>query len=253
MFVEKIFLTPMKRDLRQSQDGELLIEGKRLAVTFRRRANARRIILRIDRSGLGIVLTLPHYTSHKAALTFAASEKAWILERIAESPERVPFAPGQRIPLRGRAHAIQATGERGTVRLSAAPEPAILVPGAAVHLERRLTDWLKRQAALDLAKASRLHAERLGVRFVRISVRDTASRWGSCSASGTLSYCWRLILAPPFVLDYVAAHEVAHLKEMNHGRRFWSLVHMLCPDADAARSWLKAHGNGLHLYGPEQQ
>jgi predicted metal-dependent hydrolase len=239
----------MKRDLRQSRDGELVIEGKRLPVTFRRRANARRIILRIDRSGLGIVLTLPHYTSQRAALTFAATEKDWILDRIARSPERVPFAPGQRIPLRGRSHRIEATGGRGTVRLLATPEPAILVPGGIVHVERRLADWLKRQAALDLARASHLHAERLGVRFTRVAVRDTASRWGSCSASGTLSYSWRLILAPAFVLDYVAAHEVAHLKEMNHGRRFWSLVHMLCPEADMARRWLKTHGNGLHLYG----
>ena len=242
----------MKRDLRQSGDGELLIEGQRLPVTFRRRANARRIVLRIDRSGLGIVLTMPQHTSQRAALTFAASEKAWILERIARSPERVPFTPGQRIPLRGRAHAIETTGARGTIRLGAAPEPAILVPGRAAHLERRVGDWLKRQAALDLAVASRQHAKRLGVQFSRIVVRDTSSRWGSCSASGTLSYSWRLILAPPFVLDYVAAHEVAHLKEMNHGRRFWSLVHMLCPEADMARSWLKAHGNALHLYGPER-
>jgi predicted metal-dependent hydrolase len=239
----------MKRDLRQYRDGELLIEGKRLPVIFRRRANARRIILRIDRSGLGIVLTLPHYTSQRAALTFAASEKAWILDRIARSPERVRFTPGQRIPLRGRSHWIEATGGRGTVRLCTTPEPAILVPGGAAHVERRLADWLKRQAALDLARASRLHAERLGVRFTRVAVRDTASRWGSCSESGTLSYSWRLILAPPFVLDYVAAHEVAHLKEMNHGRRFWSLVHMLCPETDMARSWLKTHGNALHLYG----
>jgi predicted metal-dependent hydrolase len=239
----------MKRDLRQYRDGELLIEGKRLPVIFRRRANARRIILRIDRSGLGIVLTLPHYTSQRAALTFAASEKAWILDRIARSPERVRFAPGQRIPLRGRSHRIEATGGRGTVRLCTTLEPAILVPGGAAHVERRLADWLKRQAALDLARASRHHAERLGVRFTRVAVRDTASRWGSCSESGTLSYSWRLILAPPFVLDYVAAHEVAHLKEMNHGRRFWSLVHLLCPETDMARSWLKTHGNGLHLYG----
>jgi predicted metal-dependent hydrolase len=242
----------MKRDLRQSGDGELLIEGQRLPVTFRRRANARRIILRIDRSGLGIVLTLPQHTSQRAALTFAASERAWILERIARSPERVPFAPGQLIPLRGRAHAIATTGGRGTIRLGAAPEPAILVPGRAAHIERRLGDWLKRQAALDLAVASRQHARRLGVQFSRIVVRDTSSRWGSCSASGTLSYSWRLILAPPFVLDYVAAHEVAHLREMNHGRRFWSLVHMLCAEADMARSWLKTHGNALHLYGPER-
>jgi len=239
----------MKRDLRQSRDGELVIEGKSLPVTFRRRTNARRIILRIDRSGLGIVLTLPHHTSQRAALTFAASEKDWILQRIGCGPERVPFAAGRRIPLRGRSHSIEATGGRGTVRLLATAEPTILVPGAAAHVGRRLADWLKRQAALDLAKSSHHHAARLGVRFTRVTIRDTASRWGSCSAAGTLSYSWRLILAPPFVLDYVAAHEVAHLEEMNHGRRFWSLVHWLCPEADMARSWLKTHGNGLHLYG----
>jgi hypothetical protein len=239
----------MKRDLRQSGDGELLIEGQRLPVTFRRRANARRIVLRIDRSGVGIVLTLPQHTSQRAALTFAASEKAWILERIARSPERVPFTPGQRIPLRGRAHAIETTGARGTIRLGAAAEPAILVPGRAAHLERRVGDWLKRQAALDLAAASRQHAKRLGVQFSRIVVRDTSSRWGSCSASGTLSYSWRLILAPPFVLDYVAAHEVAHLKEMNHSHRFWALTHKLCPHTEEAEAWLKRHGASLHGYG----
>ena len=125
-----------------------------------------------------------------------------------------------------------------------------MVPGRPAHLERRLGDWLKRQAVLDLTIASRQHAKRLGVEFCRIAVRDTSSRWGSCSATGTLSFSWRLILAPPFVLDNAAAHEVAHLEEMNHNRRFWSLVHMLCPETDMARSWLKAHGNGLHLYGP---
>ena len=243
----------MKRDLRQSGDGELVIEGKRLPVTFRRRANARRMILRIDRSGNGIVVTLPQHMSQRAALVFAASERAWILERIGRGPERVPFAPGQRIPLRGQAHAIEATGERGAIRLGAAPEPVIMVPGRPAHVERRLGDWLKRQAVLDLTIASRQHAKRLGVEFCRIAVRDTSSRWGSCSAAGTLSFSWRLILAPPFVLDYVAAHEVAHLEEMNHGRRFWSLVHMLCPEAAMARSWLKVHGNALHLYGPERR
>ena len=84
-------------------------------------------------------------------------------------------------------------------------------------------------------------------------MRDTSSRWGSCSATGTLSFSWRLILAPPFVLDYVAAHEVAHLEEMNHGRRFWSLVHMLCPETDMARSWLRRMATALHLYGPERR
>jgi predicted metal-dependent hydrolase len=89
----------------------------------------------------------------------------------------------------------------------------------------------------------------MGVRFTSLTVRDTSSRWGSCSSARALSYSWRLVLAPPFVLDYVAAHEVAHLIEMNHGRAFWTLVEAHCARAGEARRWLKTHGRNLHRYG----
>ena len=82
-----------------------------------------------------------------------------------------------------------------------------------------------------------------------IAIRDTKSRWGSCSSTGTLSFSWRLIMAPPLVLDYLAAHEVAHLKELNHSNRFWTLLHELCPATDEAERWLKRHGAELHRYG----
>jgi predicted metal-dependent hydrolase len=216
---------------------------------LRRRADARRIILRIDRERGGLVLTFPPHTSQRVALDFAASQAPWILARIERCSERIPLCAGTHIPLRGLLHEIQPARRRGTVKLIGEPEPAIMVPGDERHPERRLIDWLKRQAAIDLAQGSRKYAARLGVSFARIVVRDTTSRWGSCSASGNLSYNWRLVLAPPFVLDYVTAHEVTHLAEMNHGPRFWSIVEALCPETGNAWKWLRAHGSGLHLYG----
>jgi predicted metal-dependent hydrolase len=117
------------------------------------------------------------------------------------------------------------------------------------HVGRRVSDFLRREAARDLEAASRRAAEALGVPVKRISVRDQSSRWGSCSTTGVLSYSWRLILAPPFVLNYLAVHESAHLIEMNHSPRFWRLVKSVCTDAERAKAWLDVHGGDLHRYG----
>jgi predicted metal-dependent hydrolase len=114
---------------------------------------------------------------------------------------------------------------------------------------RRVRDFLEREAKRDLQAAVARHTAALGIPARRITVRDTRSRWGSCSAKGYLNFSWRLILAPPFVLDYLAAHEVAHLKEMNHSPRFWREVHALCPRTEEAERWLKRHGTDLHRYG----
>jgi hypothetical protein len=122
-----------------------------------------------------------------------------------------------------------------------------------------LLDWFKRQAHADLKLRVDIHAKRLGLSPKRISVRDQSTRWGSCSSTGALSFSWRLILAPPFVLDYLAAHEVAHLQEMNHGPNFWALVARTMPRQGEARDWLHAHGSHLHAFGadgttpPEQE
>ena len=107
-----------------------------------------------------------------------------------------------------------------------------------------------RQARRDLEAAVARHAAHLGVRVRKITLRDTASRWGSCTSSGGLNFSWRLIMAVPFVLDYLAAHEVAHLLHMNHSPAFWKAVGSLSKDVSAAESWLKAHGTGLHRIGP---
>jgi hypothetical protein len=123
------------------------------------------------------------------------------------------------------------------------------VAGQAPHVDRRIGDFLRREAKRDLEIASLGFAAALGVAVKRVAVRDQASRWGSCSSTGVLSYSWRLILAPPLVLNYLAAHEVAHLAEMNHSARFWRLVQRLCPDHQRARVWLDVHGSDLHRYG----
>jgi predicted metal-dependent hydrolase len=123
------------------------------------------------------------------------------------------------------------------------------VAGEAPHVARRVRDYLKREAKRELEAASRRYAEQLDVKIKRVSVRDQASRWGSCSTTGMLSYSWRLILAPPFVLDYLAAHEVAHLVEMNHSRSFWRIVGRICPNTARAKTWLDSHGADLHRYG----
>ena len=116
-------------------------------------------------------------------------------------------------------------------------------------MPRRIRDFLKREAKRDLETASRLAAQALGVTVRRVSIRDQSSRWGSCSTTGVLSYSWRLILAPPYVLEYLAAHEAAHLIEMNHSRAFWRLVERICPEFRRAKAWLEAHGGDLHRYG----
>jgi len=159
----------------------------------------------------------------------------------------VPFAAGATILLRGvELVVVHRSGLRGAVWCDGGN---IHVAGDAAHLSRRLRDWLKQQAKQDLANASLRYAQAMDVGFRRITLRDQSSRWGSCSAGGNLSYSWRLVLAPPFVLDYVAAHEVAHLKHMNHGQSYWRLVLTHCPQAKEAEHWLRRNGAGLHRYG----
>ena len=221
--------------------------GRDVTVSFRRNRQARRIIIRLARNRTGIVVTLPSRASRAEALDFVARSERWIAERLEAEAPAAEFVHGCEIPLRGEPHVINHEGaRRGAVWCEAG---RIHVAGDRVHLPRRVTDWLKREARRDLVAASEKYAALMGVDFHAVSVRDQKSRWGSCSADGRLSYSWRLVLAPSFVLDYVAAHEVAHLKHMNHGRQFWRLVLTHCAESGAARNWLRRHGGTLHRYG----
>ena len=221
-------------------------------VRLRRHRQARRYTLRIHAVTREVVLTMPPRGSLKEARAFAQKHGGWIAARLMRLPDAAPFAHGTVLPLRGLDHRIVHRREqRGTVWVEsgAEGEHLLCVAGAAPHLPRRVSDFLKREAKAELERASRQAAEALGVAVRRVAIRDQSSRWGSCSTTGVLSYSWRLILAPPFVLDYLAAHEVAHLIEMNHSRRFWRLVEKICPDVGRAKAWLNAHGADLHRYG----
>jgi len=239
---------------RTSEPAEIPVEfdGAVYAVRLRRHKQARRYTLRIHAASRDVVLTMPPRGSIKDARVFAQKHGAWIAARLRKLPAPAPFAHGARLPLRGVEHTIaHRPGTRGTVwaEVSASGERLICVAGEAPHLPRRVADFLKREARRDLEAASRRAAAQLAVTLKRVSVRDQSSRWGSCSTTGVLSYSWRLILAPPFVLDYLAAHEAAHLVEMNHSRRFWRLVERIYPDMRRAKAWLDAHGGDLHRYG----
>ena len=221
-------------------------------VRVRRHPQARRYTLRIQAATREVVLTMPPRGSLREARAFAQKHGGWIAARLGRLPAAVPFADGTVIPLRGVDHRIEhRRGARGTVWSEPGADGANLlcVAGDAPHVGRRVADHLKREAKRDLDVATRRYAQKLGVAVRRVSIRDQSSRWGSCSTTGMLSYSWRLILAPPFVLDYLAAHEVAHLVEMNHSPRFWRTVLAMCPDTRRAKVWLDAHGAGLHRYG----
>ncbi len=222
-------------------------------VRVRRHRQARRYTLRIHSGTREVLLTMPPRGSLKQAREFAEKHGGWIAARLDRLPKPTPFAHGVTLPLRGIDHRIaHRTGIRGTVWVEeTAVERLLCVAGEEPHVPRRIRDFLKREAKSDLEAASRAAADKLGVPIRRVSIRDQSSRWGSCSTTGVLSYSWRLILAPPFVLEYLAAHEVAHLVEMNHSRRFWRLVERICPHVTRAKTWLDVHGTNLHRYGQQ--
>jgi len=230
---------------------EIQFDGASYRVGVKRHRQARRYTLRIHAAKREALLTMPPRGSLKEAKAFAEKNGAWIAARLKRLPDVAPFADGVILPLRGVPHRIVSRRDvRGTVWIELADSGSLLcVAGDAPHISRRVSDFLKRQAKRDLEEASRRHAAALGVSIARITVRDTTSRWGSCSSMGHLSFSWRLILAPPFVLDYLAAHEVTHLVEMNHSHRFWRTLRGICPDTDRAKSWINRHGADLHRYG----
>jgi predicted metal-dependent hydrolase len=222
------------------------------SVRLRRHRRARRYTLRIHPSDREAILTMPPRGTIVDAKDFAQRHGGWIAARLGRLPKAAPFLPGTVLPLRGVAHRIvHRTGQRGTVwtEMRESGERILCAAGGAEHTERRVHDYLKREARKDLQKAATYYAQALGVRVRRLSIRDQSSRWGSCTSAGSLSFSWRLILAPPYVLDYLAAHEVAHLVEMNHSPRFWRVVARVCDHVERAKTWLDTHGNDLHRYG----
>ena len=231
-----------------SADSEILrLPGGPARVEWRRSRRARRISLRIDPRGGAVVVTLPPRTGRTAGMALLMNHADWVARRLAALPGPVPFADGATVPLHGVEHRIRhAAALRAGVRVEGRD---ILVSGEAAFLPRRIADFFRAEArrrfcALVAEKAAQAQLEPR-----RVTVKDTRSRWGSCAASRNLAFSWRLVMAPPHVQDYVAAHEVAHLRHMNHGPRFWALVAELTPHTDAAVAWLRTHGPRLLRIG----
>lgn len=225
----------------------LRFDGREVPVEVRRHARARRITLRISADGTGVKLVLPERVALQEGLAFAERNRGWILKRLSDQPERVVFCDGAEIPFLDETLTIRhaPTARRGVWRA----ENTIWVSGFAEHLPRRVTDFLKAESRREITTRARAKAQSQGLRIARISLRDTRSRWGSCSSSGNLNFSWRLIFAPDAVLDYVVAHEVAHLREMNHGPAFWRLTRQMTEDVGWAKAWLSRNGNSLLRYG----
>ena len=247
-------------------------------VELRRSPRAKRFSLKVSHTERAAILTLPNRGRVEDANAFLARHADWLRKQLERLPEPVPFVDGAIIPLRGELHRVKFAGpqrhgrivwqERDTAsapvakassadwrNLSSqrfdAPIPSLHVSGDNEHAPRRFHDWLRAEVRKDVSACVEKYAKSLECSFKRIAIRDQATRWGSCSTTGTLSFSWRLIFAPPFVLDYVAAHEVAHLLEMNHGPRFWRLMRDAVPGMERARVWLKTYGAELHRFGSD--
>ncbi|EPY02902.1 M48 family metallopeptidase [Magnetospirillum fulvum] len=222
------------------------IAGRPVTIQVRRSARAKRLSLRLDPAGAA-VLVLPVGAPVREAERFARLQHDWLAARLVAAPPTLALVPGAVVPLLGVPHLIRhdpaaprkVRAEAGDIRLG----------GPLDQVPRRVGAFLRAEAALLLAHRARTLAAQVGRPVGRVTVRDTKSRWGSCSAAGALSFSWRLVLAPDWVLTYVAAHEVAHLVEMNHGPAFWAVVERLNGDHRPARDWLKRHGPALHRIG----
>jgi predicted metal-dependent hydrolase len=225
----------------------LSFAARKVPLVFKQNSRARRIILRLDYGTSRIIVVLPKRTSRDEGKRFALSNKDWIEERLDQLHEPVPFLHGATIPFLGAPHRIRHRPHaRGVVWCE---QEEIHVAGHEEHVPRRVQDWLKIEAKREIEQRAIQKAEAIGKKIKKITIRDTKSRWGSCTSEGELAFSWRLIFAPRHVMDYVIAHEVAHLKEMNHGPRFWKLCSEICRSVEPARLWLENNGTDLYRYG----
>lgn len=244
----------------QLQRALLKIDGKTVEVSLRANPRARRYIVKVDPTTGEVLVTAPNSRSLTEALDFAKKEKDWIAGMLANVPAPIELNLGAPILYRGVLHVLLRAGApeggmlRGPVWIDdAALLPTIRVSGRDEHVPRRVRDWLKAEARRYIGERVTEYSKSLDVRAKRVTIRDTTSRWGSCSSLNYLSFSWRLVMAPAYVLDYVVAHEVAHLRELNHEPSFWSLVDKLVPHTKRSQAWLDEHGATLYRYAPRSR
>lgn len=215
-----------------------------IPVRMRRSAQCRRLSLRVSGLDGQITLTAPRYMPDRAVRAFLAEKEPWLRSAVLRAPVPKLLGEGAELPVEGRLCRLQLGPGNAVLR----EDGLIILPARTANPMRALGVYLKNLARVRLVTATETYAAKIGYPFAAITLRDTRSRWGSCSSSGRLMFSWRLILAPPAVLQYVAAHEVAHLAEMNHGPAFWQLVEQIYPDWRSQRDWLRENGAALHRY-----
>lgn len=219
------------------------------SLIIRRSPRAKRMLLRVDTRSGAVVLTLPARVPEAEGLAFVERQQPWIARARAALPPTIRFEPGATLPILGHNYTVHHDPKaRRTPTLDPAAA-TLTVGGDAAEVANRIRRFLRSHALSVIAPKTAALVERIGHPPVRVRVGDPRSRWGSCSSSGMLSFSWRLVLAPEWVVDYVIAHEVAHLQEMNHSARFWKVVASLVPTAEAARTWLRREGQALHRIG----
>jgi len=214
-----------------------------VTVELRRNARAKRMTLRVSSVDGAARLTLPKRSSLRSAKRFLLEQEGWLRNHIGKTPEREWIRPGLRLSLEGESFLL---AEHRSARVILAPGHIFLPESkpAGPALER----FIKARARAVITKQVEADSSALQKGFGKISLRDPRSRWGSCNSDGNLMFSWRLLLAPPEVLRYVVAHEVAHLAQMNHSTAFWDEVSGLMPDYAVQRAWLTGNGGLLHRY-----
>ena len=232
---------------RKHDAGALKIAGRSVALAIVEHSRAKRLTLRVEPGGRSVRVTVPPGVDRAEIDRFVDRHHGWLEGKIGKLPDQSELKPGMKIPLRGVPHQIvHVEGKRGTTRADRDPlGPVLMVFGDKRYLGRRIADYLKKQCKAEIEPLVARHAATIGKKVRSVRFKDTTSRWGSCSADGNLSFSWRIMMAPPTVIDYLVAHEVAHLKEMNHSTRFWRLCEELCPKTDECKAWLKRNGGKL--------
>lgn len=221
--------------------------GGTAALRVRRSSRAQRLALRVMPASGEVELVVPLRASVKQGVAFAREKAVWLKAHLSKLPPPVPFADGAVIPVLDQPRRIRRTDELFEGIWLTDTELQVATAPEIVSLAVR--GWLRKQAREELTGRAQEKAGYIDRRFRRLTVRDTASRWGSCSPKGDLSFSWRIIMAPDYALDYLVAHEVAHLRELNHSRRFWAIVEDIADEPDRGRAWLRDHGASLHRFG----
>ena len=216
-------------------------------VEWRRSSRARRVSLRINLAEGVVVVTLPLRVTHKAGMALLMSHVDWVADRLAALPDAVQFTDGAMVPIHGLPHRIRHAADAHGGAWIGGNE--LYVTGAPEFLSRRVRDFLRQEARRRLTALTLAKASLIGMIPRRVTMKDTSSRWGSCAPDTSIALSWRLVMAPHFVQDYVASHEVAHLRHMNHGRQFWALVDELTPHKHTAIAWLRVEGARLLRIG----